>query len=47
MVLGGELIGLHEVPNCFSRQSGLSCGLYQFMSHTEGTVLLFESEWVL
>ena len=23
---------------------GLLCGLYQFVSHTEGTVLLFESE---
>ena len=26
---------------------GLPCGLYQFMSLTEGTALLFESEWVL
>ena len=26
---------------------GLPCGLYQFMSFTEGTALLFESEWVL
>ena len=25
----------------------LPCGLYQFMSLTEGTVLLFDSEWVL
>ena len=25
---------------------GLPYGLYQFMSHTEGTALLFESEWV-
>ena len=23
----------------------LSCGLYQFMSNTEGTALLFESKW--
>ena len=26
---------------------GLPCGLYQFMSLTEGTALLFESELVL
>ena len=26
---------------------GLPCGLYQFMSLTEGTALPFESEWVL
>ena len=26
---------------------GLPCGLYQFMSLTEGTALFFESEWVL
>ena len=26
---------------------GLPCGLYQFMSLTEGTALLFEFEWVL
>ena len=26
---------------------GLPCGLYQFMSLTEGTPLPFESEWVL
>ena len=26
---------------------GLPCGLYQFTSLTEGTALLFESEWVL
>ena len=26
---------------------GLPCGLYQFLSLTEGTALLFESEWVL
>ena len=26
---------------------GIPCGLYQFMSHTEGTALLFEFEWVL
>ena len=26
---------------------GLPCGLYQFMSLTEGTALLFESKWVL
>ena len=26
---------------------GLPCGLYQFMSHTEGAALLFESERVL
>ena len=26
---------------------GLPCGLYQFMSPTEGTALLFESELVL
>ena len=26
---------------------GLPRGLYRFMSHTEGTALLFESEWVL
>ena len=25
----------------------LPCGLYQFMSLTEGTALLFESEWML
>ena len=26
---------------------GFPCGFYQFMSLTEGTALLFESEWVL
>ena len=26
---------------------GLLCGLCQFVSHTEGTALLFESEWLL
>ena len=26
---------------------GLPCQLYQFMSHTEGTALLLESEWFL
>ena len=26
---------------------GLFCGLYQFVPQTEGTVLLFESEWLL
>ena len=26
---------------------GFTCGLYQFPSLTEGTALLFESEWVL
>ena len=26
---------------------GLPCGFYQFMSLTEGTALLFKSEWVL
>ena len=26
---------------------GLPCGLYQFMSLTEGTVLFFEPKWVL
>ena len=26
---------------------GLPCGFYQFMPLTEGTPLLFESEWVL
>ena len=25
---------------------GLLCGLYQFMSYTGGTALLFESEWL-
>ena len=25
----------------------LPCGLYQFMSNTEGTALLFESKWLL
>ena len=43
----GVLIGLHGVPNCSSQQSGLPSGLYQFTSLTEGTALLFESEWVL
>ena len=46
----GALIGLHGVPNCSSRQSGSPLGLwivYQFTSLTEGTPLLFESEWVL
>ena len=27
--------------------NSLPCGLYQFMSLSEGTALLFESEWVL
>ena len=26
---------------------GLPYGLYQFMSNTEGTALMFESEWFL
>ena len=26
---------------------GSTCVLYQFMSHIEGTALLFESEWFL
>ena len=26
---------------------GLLCGLYQFVPQTEGTALLFESEWLL
>ena len=26
---------------------GLLCGWYQFVSHTEDTVLLFESEYLL
>ena len=43
----GALIGLHGVPNCCSRQSGLPSGFYQFTSLTEGTALLFESERVL
>ena len=43
----GALIGLHGVSNCPSRKSWPPSGLYQFMSLTEGTALLFESELVL
>ena len=32
------------VPNV---SLGLPCGLYQFMSLTEGTALFFESKWLL
>ena len=37
-------MGYQTVPH---GSLGLPCGLYQFMSLTEGTALLFESEWVL
>ena len=47
------LVGINRiawVPNCSSQQSGppLACGLYQFMSHTEGTALalFFESVYM-
>ena len=42
----GALIGLHRVPIAPHGSLGLPCGLYQFMSHTEGTALLFESKWL-
>ena len=40
MALGG-LMGLHGVPN---GNRGIPGGLYQFVSHTEGTALLFKSK---
>ena len=43
----GALIGLHGVPTAPHGSLGLPCDLYQFMSLTEGTALLFESQWVL
>ena len=37
-------MGYQSVPHS---SLGPPCGFYQFMSLTEGTTLLFESEWVL
>ena len=37
--MGSEIVSHSSV--------GLLCGLHQFMSNTEGTALLFESEWML
>ena len=44
---GGALIGLHVYQTAPHSSLGLPCGLYQFMSHTEGTALLFKFEWLL
>ena len=41
------LIGLHGYQTASHGSLGLPCGLYQFMSLTEGTALLFESKLVL
>ena len=43
----GALIGLHGVQTAPHGSLGLPCGLYQLVSLSEGTALLFESEWVL
>ena len=37
-------MGHQSAPN---GSLGLPCGLYQFMSHSEGTALLLESKWLL
>ena len=37
-------MGYHAAPHA---SLGLFCGLYQFVPQTEGTALLFESEWLL
>ena len=36
-------MGYHAAPHA---SLGLLCGLYQFVPQTEGTALLFESEWL-
>ena len=41
---GEHCMGYQTAPY---RNLGLPGGFYQFMSHTEGTVMLFESKWVL
>ena len=40
------LIGLHGVPKCSYGSLGPPCGLYQFMSNTEGSALLIECKWL-